>query len=240
MDNFSKSKRINNALHDMGIFSYKQIIEHLPRRYDDLSPTRETNLEHKERVVLVGRLLSTPLISKYGYTTSVVKFTFLTTRDNIFYAEAWNRPYLAKNLALNEVYTLVGSYDAKKNIVNVVNITKGIVEDSNFLKPIYSLHHDLENFEFVRLVDTAFARVGKPSIRDVVPTYFKKKYRLLDKYDAYKLLHHPEDAKDTYAGNRVFKYEECLTFALKNSIIRERNKLLQNLLLRRCGNQHQM
>ena len=227
MDNFSKSKRINNALHDMGIFSYKQAIEHLPRRYEDLSPTRETNLENKERVVLVGRLISTPLISKFGYTTSVVKFTFLTNKENIFYAEAWNRPYLAKNLALNEIYTLVGSFDSKKNIVNVINITKGIVEDKNFLKPIYSLHHDLDNFEFSRIVDHGLSTLSRADFPNLIPAYFRKKYKLIEKFEAYKLLHHPKDAKDIYSGNRVFKYEECLTFALKNSIIRERNKALQ-------------
>lgn len=227
MDNFSKSKRINNALHDMGIFSYKQIIEHLPRRYDDFSPTKETGLTNKERIVVVGRLLSVPVIKKFGYTTSVIKFTFLTRNNNIFYCEAWNRPYLIKNLSNNEVYTLVGSYDAKKNIVNVINILKGIIEDNNFLKPIYSLHHDLDNYEFVRLVKSAFNNVSRDKIYDIVPSYFRKKYKLLPKYDSYKLLHEPQTLKDIYNGNRVFKYEECLTFALKNSLIRKKNKELE-------------
>lgn len=227
MPEFSKSKRINDALRKMHIYSWRDIIAHLPRRYDDLTPTHETNLKDKERIVVVGRLISTPVVKKFNGRTSLTKFTFLTSKDNIFYCEAWNRPYLAVNSNIDDVFTLVGSFDSKKNIVNVINLTKGIVEDYNFLKPVYTLPHDLDNFEYIRLVKQAFDHCSFKDFSDLVPPYFRKKYKLTFKFDAYHLLHHPRNSEDIRQGMRYFKYEECLRFALKNTIIRQNNKLLQ-------------
>ena len=221
----SKSLRINQALKNMSIFSYKDIIFHLPRRYDNLKPTRERNLENKERVVIVGNVSGAIVSSRFS-RASVSKFTFVSKNKNIFHVEAWNRPYLSKVLNSEDLYTLIGSYDAKKNKINLVNITKGEVNDDNYIKPIYSLVHDIDNYEYIRLVDKAFKEVQKENIYNQVPAYFSKKYRLLDKYDALKLTHQPKNEKDIYQGLRVLKYEECLLFTLKTQMIRNLNKEL--------------
>ena len=229
MDVFSKSVRINKALKEMRIFSYVDALRHLPRRYEDYSSTKETDLVDKQRVVAVGKLISTPVTNKFG-KLYLTKFTFLTNKNNIFYCEAWNRPYLFNILKLEEeIYTLIGSYDAKKKIVNVININKGFVEDGNFLKPVYSLPTSLDNHEFIRIIKTSFANTSKNDVYDTIPLYYRKKYRIVNKYDAYRLLHQPDNFEDIRQGNRYFKYEECLKFALKNQIIRYNNKLLSKV-----------
>ena len=117
MEKFSKSERINKALHDMGLFSYKEIINYLPRKYDNLRPTREEKLEDKERVVLRGHISSNPVLSRFR-NVNVTKFIFVTKQGNMFYVEAWNRPYIASTIKLDETYTLTGNYDAKKDKIN--------------------------------------------------------------------------------------------------------------------------
>ena len=94
---FSKSPRINKALYNMGIYSYKDIVFHLPRKYEDLRPTHEEGLKDKERVVFVGNVVGTP-VTRHFARVSVTKFSFITKSQNIFYVEAWNRPYLNKIL----------------------------------------------------------------------------------------------------------------------------------------------
>ena len=219
----SKSERINKALNDMHIYSFYDVINHLPRRYDDLTPTRERNLENKERVVLVGHVSGAVISSRFS-RSSVSKFTFVTKKGNLFHVEAWNRPYLGKILNNENIYTLVGSFDSKKNKINPVNISKGEISDDNYIKPIYSLTHNIDNYEFIRLVEKAFKEVQKENVYNQIPAYFMKKYRLLDKYDALKLVHFPKDAKEIYQGLRVLKYEECLLFTLKTQMIRNQNK----------------
>ena len=107
---FSKSPRINQALYNMGIYSYKDIILHLPRKYEDLHPTHENNLLDKERIVFVGQIVGTPMTRRFS-KMAVTRFSFVTTNKNVFYVEAWNRPYLSKILDNESTYTLIGNFD---------------------------------------------------------------------------------------------------------------------------------
>lgn len=222
---FSKSPRIKQALYNMGLYSYKDIILHLPRKYEDLHPTHENNLADKERVVFVGNIVGTPLTRRFS-KIAVTKFSFVTLKKNVFYVEAWNRPYLSKTLEGEDLFTLVGNYDAKKNKINLVNITKGVVKDDNYIKPIYSLPRNIDNYEFIRLVRKSFDEIDEKDIYDEVPAYFMSKYRLAKRIDALRLAHNPKDFKDIYKGLRVLKYEECLLFSLKTQMIRNINKEL--------------
>lgn len=209
----------------MGLYSYKDIVLHLPRKYEDLHPTHENNLVDKERVVFVGNVVGTPITRRFS-KIAVTKFTFVTLKKNVFYVEAWNRPYLSKILEGDDVFTLVGNYDLKKNKINLVNISKGVIKDSNYIKPIYSLPRNIDNFEFSRLVKKSFEEISENDIYNEVPAYFMSKYRLEKKIDALKLAHNPSDFKDIYKGLRVLKYEECLLFSLKTQMIRNINKEL--------------
>lgn len=222
MIKLSKSDRINKALKDMSIFSYRDVIFHLPRRYDDLHETHENNLIDKERIVFVGRIAST-ITQKRFKQSSISKFSFVSRKGNTFFVEAWNRPYLSKSFSLGDVCTLIGSYDIKKNIINLINISKGFINDGRYLKPIYSLNSNIDNFEFQRLVQKSFKEISPTDLWNEVPSYFMKKYKLMDKYSALYNVHLPNDAKDIYSGLRVLKYEECLLFSLKTQLIRDLN-----------------
>ena len=223
---FSKSPRINQALYNMGIYNWKDVILHLPRKYEDLHPTHENDLKDKERIVFVGNIVGTPITRRFG-KMAVTKFSFVTKKKNVFYVEAWNRPYLTKILDNEAIYTLIGNFDQKKNKINLVNITKGEITD-NYIKPIYSLPRDIDNFEFSRLAQKAFKEINDYEIYNEIPAYFMSKYRLEKKLDALRLAHFPKDAKEIYKGLRVLKYEECLLFSLKTQMIRNQNKELVN------------
>ena len=105
----------------MGLYSYKDIVLHLPRKYEDLHPTHENNLVDKERIVFVGNVVGTPLTRRFG-RTAVTKFTFVTLKKNVFYVEAWNRPYLSKTLEGGDIFTLIGNYDSKKNKIKLIGM----------------------------------------------------------------------------------------------------------------------
>lgn len=210
----------------MGISSFKDALYHLPRKYEDIRLTKENNLKDKQRVVLKGKILGTVSSRKYKNIT-LSKFSFVSNLNNVFYVEAWNRPYLNKIIKENQDYILIGSYDANKNKINLINISK-YVYSSSYLKSIYSLPYQMENFEFKRIIDKAFKEVSPLLINDLVPFYLRQKYKLISKYDALKLVHNPNNYDDIKKGLRTLKYEECLIFSLKNLIIRKQNKLAIN------------
>ena len=70
----TNSPRLNVLLYKMGIFNYYDVVNHLPRRYDDYSLTRERDLEDKERVTIYAKVVSQVLLSR----------TFKKTRQRSF------------------------------------------------------------------------------------------------------------------------------------------------------------
>ena len=227
MDELSKSKRINYLLHKMGIFSYSEVVNHLPRRYDDFSLTHERNLKDKEKVTILGKVVTSPkkVLAKKA---TIVSFDVLTSNNTYFKVKAFNRPYLSKTVVVNEEYTITGIYDKKQNHINIINILKGKITDNKVLRPIYLLPSELANKDYAAVVNKSLkALEGK--IYGFVPNSLRSKYRLCNKEYAFKKAHQPESYEDIHQAYRYLKYEEALLFSLKNQLIKEENKSLQKI-----------
>lgn len=225
MKPLTKSPRIAEGLAQLNIKTFFDVLYHLPRRYDNFTPTRETELDHKEKVVLIGRLAGPPLYKKHLKVNSVT-FPFVTENKNYFKVIAYNRPYLLQQLKMDVLYTLIGTYNDQKHEVNFETIVVGEMEPDKYLKPIYSLPASIANFEYIRLVHKAFNEVGSILDNDI-PTQLQKRYRFLSEKEALAAIHFPKQFPDIYQGLRVLKYQECLLFSLKTQLIRMENQALR-------------
>lgn len=220
----SKSKKVLEALEQLGIHDAYDIVHYLPRTYQDMHPTRETNLQDKEKVVFVGKLVSSPTLVKHG-KLAIVRFHFVTKENHFFSIVAFNRPYLMGQLALGETYTILGVYDLAKRTVQMTNMVKGEMAEESCIKPIYSLPSTMENYQMIRLVNKAWQEKNL-EIPDLIPLSLKQKYHLLDKKEALYFAHHPRSQEEIRQAYRTLKYEESLLFTLKTQWIRAQNKAL--------------
>ena len=227
MDELSKSKRLNYLLHKMGIFDYYDVINHLPKRYEDYSLTHERNLQDKERVTVFGKVVTNPT-KVLGRKTTIISFDVLTDANTYFKVKAFNRPYLSKIVDVNESYTITGTYDKKQNCLNMINLVKGKVDENKLLKPVYLLPQDFANKDYVRLVEKALNELNG-HITSFVPYTYRNKYRLCNKEYALHKAHQPKSHEDIRQAYRYLKYEEALMFSLKNQLIKEENKSLQKI-----------
>ena len=227
-EKLTRSPRLNSLLYKMRIFSYYDVVNHLPRRYDNYSLTKERNLEDKERVTIYAKAISSVALSKSYKRLTLSSFDVLTDKGTYFKVFAYNRPYLAKTININEYYTITGVYDKKKNIINLVNLVQGEIDKNHYLKPVYTLPKDFANKDYVTLVNRSLNELnGK--IYSLVPYSLINKYRLVNKETAIKYAHQPRNEEDIHQSLRYLKYEEALLFSLKNQLINESNKSLTKI-----------
>ena len=226
-EKLTKSSRLNKFLYEMGIYNQYDVINYLPRRYEDFSYTHDRGLKDKERVVLLGKVLSLPKINS-GKRISVATFDFMTNNKSYFRIVAFNRPYLAKNINLEDNFTIAGVYNAKRGEIDLINIYKGEIPVNERIKPIYSLPMGYENYYYSQLIKKSLGELdGK--IFSLVPYEFINKYRLVDKQKALTWAHFPSSYEQVRQALRHLKYEEALMFSLKNQIIRKQNKSLAKI-----------
>jgi ATP-dependent DNA helicase RecG len=221
----SKSLRLTALLESINVNNFVDVINYIPRTYEDFTPTEETLLIDKQKIVLTGTIASRPIYSKLR-RVSKITFSFLSKRQNHYQIVAFNRPYLLKTLIEGDVYTIKGHYDSSTVSINLIAMIKGKVKEDNYFRPIYSLPNGINNYQFSQLVKKAFKQIDYQQITDYVPKHLKLKYQLIDKYKALNKLHFPNKKSDVIAGMRVLKYEECYRYALKIKKIKETNKQL--------------
>ena len=223
------SPRLNVLLYKMGIFNYYDVVNHLPRRYDDYSITRERELVDKERVVVYAKVITNVLINANRYKrVSVASFDVMTEKNTYFHVVAFNRPYLSKIIKVDNWYTIIGVYDKKKNTINMININEGKIESNKTLRPVYALPKDFANKDYTHLASKSLKEL-KGHIGSIVPLSLRKKYRLVNKETALQYAHEPRNNEDLRQSLRYLKYEEALLFSLKNQLIKEENESLAKI-----------
>ena len=226
-EKLTQSPRLNKFLSLMGIYNYYDVINHLPRRYENFNYTRERDLVDKERVVLLGKIISIPKLVKKS-RIDITTFDFMTENRTYFPVVAFNRPYLAKYINLMDKFTLVGVYNRKRGEIDFMNLYKGEIPLNERIKPIYSLPQGYENHLFSGLVKRALTEIdGK--VASLIPYEYLTKYKLTRKWLALKWAHFPENPEQVRQALRHLKYEEALLFSLKNQIIRQQNKSLAKI-----------
>ena len=227
MSKLTKSPRLNFLLGEMGIFDAYGVINHLPRRYEDFSYTLEKDLQDKQRVVLLGKVLSIPkAVSTKG--VHVITFDFMSRGRRYYKVVFFNQPYLAKTLKLDEDYSLVGTFNKKRNEVDGQKIYKGEIPFEERLRPIYTLPSEYQNHLYASLVKRCLEEV-KGQIATTIPYDYLNKYRLVNKEQALNWAHNPKNPEEIRQALRHLKYEEALLFSLKNQLIRESNKSLSKI-----------
>ena len=221
----SKSKNMNSALASIGIFSYADVLSHLPRRYENYTYTEEkVSYEDKEHLVLKGKIRGgAPHPMRFAKRT-LYRFYFETVGGMVYLIEAWNRTYLGQMLKPDTIYTLTGVYEKNRHTVSLVNILTGEIPQEEALKPVYSLPNDVQNYAFIRLVKKALL---EGEIDEIIPKKYREKYRLLPLKEAYRLVHTPRSFADIHQGMRTLKYQEALLFEIKNQEVRAQNKALR-------------
>ncbi|MEE6448957.1 ATP-dependent DNA helicase RecG [Gottfriedia acidiceleris] len=206
-------------LNDMGIFSINDLIEYLPYRYEDFRNKDLSEVKHEERVTVEGIVHSAPLLQYFGKNKSRLTFRLLVDRYLITVI-CFNRPYFKTKLNLNEHVTVSGKWDQHKQTISLTDLVFGSRTNSHEIEPVYSIKGKMSVKTMRKFVEQSFKKFGH-LINDLVPNELIQKYKLLNRSETLRLLHHPIDANSLKQARRSFVYEEFFLFQLKMQALRK-------------------
>ncbi len=219
----TSSPRLAQALAEMGIHSFADVLLHFPYRYEDLNLTTNGLYHDQQRLVLQGKITSTPSIYRRGSMVTT-RFTFKDQHGHLMHVIAFNRPFLARMIVPGETIMVVGKYDASRQLLNLINAFKEQTSDSIKLKPIYRLPSTIENFVFTRLVKKALSLMDELQFANILPDDFLQTFSLPEKKQSLKTIHLPERIEDVERAMKIFKYEEAYQFTKTMMAIRQENE----------------
>ncbi len=223
----TSSPNILAALEKINITTSEELLDYYPYRYDDMSYSDEDDLQDKQNIKVLGKLVSNPKHFSNG-KFDIITFCFISNETKFYNVKIFNRGYMIKNLKLGEEYSINGTYTLSKKEINVISMVKGRFDENKKIRAVYHLPQSLSQTIFRSLIERTLIKIQEV-FYDYMPAYFKNKYRLLDKFEALKYVHTPKDEKQISIGLRTLKYYECLQYSLKNRIVRGENKRMVSM-----------
>jgi ATP-dependent DNA helicase RecG len=208
-----------NLLKELDIHTINDLINYLPYRYEDFKNKELTEVKHDERVTVEGTVHSAPLIQFYGKKKSRLTFRLLVDRFLITVI-CFNRPYYKAKLQLNEQITVTGKWDQHRQTISLSDLVIGSRPEGQEIEPVYSVKGNMTVKTMRKFVGQALTKYGD-YIENIIPNQLVSKYKLLQRKETLKLLHHPVDSNSLKQARRTYVYEEFFLFQLKMQALRK-------------------
>ncbi len=211
-------------LEKLQVSSDIEILEKLPSRYIDLSPLSDDIFLGDGRMI---RGCYQIYEIKTNRAHGIIRFGAKNSVNGICHSFIiYNQMFYLNRIATGKTLFIVGRYSARfKSIVvsAVYELSSWFVQSE--IKPFYRLPGGIGQSYFMNVIDNILHSSLMQYIGNNVPDEFVRKYRLIPRRQAFKIVHQPDGKKQLQEGLRTFKYEEALAYCMKMEV----NKRLRSI-----------
>lgn len=211
-------------LEKLQVSSDIEILEKLPSRYIDLSPLSDDIFLGDGRMI---RGCYQIYEVKTNRAHGIIRFGAKNSVNGICHSFIiYNQMFYLNRIATGKTLFIVGRYSVRfKSVVvsAVYELSSWFVQSK--IKPFYRLLGGIGQSYFMNVIDNILHSSLMQYIGNNVPDEFVKKYRLIPRGQAFKIVHQPDGKKQLQEGLRTFKYEEALAYCMKMEV----NKRLRSI-----------
>ncbi|MDF2856665.1 MAG: ATP-dependent helicase [Neobacillus sp.] len=206
-------------LAEMKIYTVEDLLEYFPYRYEDYSLRDLAEVKHEEKITVEGKVHSEPSLAYFGRKKSKLTIRMFVGQY-LIKVVFFNQPYLKNILIINETITVTGKWDAHRQTITATEMQAGNNTKPKDFEPVYSLKGKITTKGMRKFISVAFGQFGQ-AIEENLPPSLVKKYRLLNRQDAIRAMHFPQDPEAVKQARRRVVYEEFLLFQLKIQALRK-------------------
>lgn len=210
------TKRMIEKLNDAGFRTVESLIWYFPNRYEDIIVKPYVEWMVNDKVWLDGIIQEPFKMLRLPKNRSVTRFMFQSDQG-LFQVSIFNRPWLKSNTRI----TLQARYDGNNQLTGL-NYNAQPLMDQIGIVPVYSLRKELNNKDFISLIQKALTKIDE-NIKIDIPNEFKERYRLLSIKQSIFYMHKPVSMQAVIQAKRCLKYEEFLRFQTKLQLNRNIN-----------------
>lgn len=219
--------KTKELLNKINIYSVDELVRYYPYRYNIYSPENILNHED-EQICITGMIEGVPKLSYIKRNLNKISFTFLTNniRCNVV---IFNRAFINRYLTVGKYITLVGKYKRDKNQFIASDIKLKPIYKTE-VEPVYHLVNGLKTSTLESSIKSILE--SNIEINEIVPDFINDMYGFIKSKDAIKEIHFPTSLEETKKANLKLKYEELFEFLFKINIIKYRNQLFNDYVIK--------
>lgn len=197
-----------------GIYTVGDLLRNYPRAYEDWNTTTKIeDAQINENICVRATVAETPRMSIINGGRILVK-TVIADGSDYIPVTFFNNKYVKDQLVLDEEYLFYGKVTLDKYHNRTMlspRFEKSL--DKQRIRPIYKATVSLPSKTTERLVETALREI-KGNIKEIIPEYIVKKYRLMGLEAALRTVHFPESEERLALAKRRLIFEELLLLQL--------------------------
>jgi len=204
------------------IFTVRDLLFHLPKRYNDFSQTislYEFDAHLDEEVTTRATVISKAFLrARTGRNlTAVTVFDGKVRKTFMFFGP----PYITADLKKNQSYYFYGKLTAYRNQVSITNPSfSPIEEQASKFSTIYPLTAGLTNKFFSKNIQKILNSDINFSKLDFIKNYLDDK--TLDLFQSLEIIHNPEDLTLVEIAKKRLAIDEVVLVRLANSLRRKK------------------
>jgi len=199
-------------LNKLGIYTIEDLLDYYPFRYETVTPT-----ELQDGPVVIKGIIETTPVTTY-IKKNLNKLTFRIETDcQLVNVTIFNRAFMKNNLRRGNTVTVIGEYSTPKNTITASSVLLKEIEET-YIEPVYHVTNGISSKVLASLVKKAL-ETNRKAI-DYIPDYIREKYEFIDKDEAIRKVHAPEDLREIDSSIERLKYEELFKFMFKINFLK--------------------
>lgn len=213
-----------NILNKININTVEDLLTYYPYRYNVIKFINIDEANENMICYIKAKVLSVPKVAYIKKNFNRLDFIASNSNQD-FKVTIFNRAYLKQSLTLDKEIVLIGKFSKLKNSFVANDIKYNMNEER--IEPIYHLTEGLKNSSLETMISNALKE--NISLNDYIPTYLSEKYHLLNKNEAIKKIHQPENPSDIKSSMLKLIYEELFIYMFKINYLKSINKVTKGL-----------
>ncbi|OHW62653.1 ATP-dependent DNA helicase RecG [Andreesenia angusta] len=218
-------------LKKLGISSVEDLINYLPRSYEDRSAISELKSSKEgEKINAVVELLENPRAQRLRGGKAIVKVLATDGTEKV-YLSWFNQPYIAREISQGEKLKISGAVKrrgAMKEISNPI-YTKNLesCDKVGSIVPVYPLTQGVGNQELAKHTKSVLEEL---QLEETIPEYIRSSCSLMGRLESLREIHFPKDREKFKRARVSLAFEELIGLQLSLLLLKSRRESLSGCI----------
>lgn len=205
---------VEKALHSLGLQTIGDLLDYLPRRYEDYSEVASIARLHPGAVTIMAEVKQAS--GRYIRRGLHITEALVSDESGSLRVTWFNQPYRAAALKTGQRYYFSGQYELSYQRMQLMNPSAELAADFTLntarIVPVYRENKNISSKQLRKVIGQCLSVAD--TLPETLPVWLLKSAQLLGRAEAVRAMHYPESSEQLAAAKRRFGYEEVFRLAL--------------------------
>lgn len=205
---------VEKALLSLGLRTIGDVLDYLPRRYDDYSDVVSIAKLHPGAVTILAEVKQAT--GRYARRGLHITEALVSDESGSLRVTWFNQPYRATSLKAGQKYYFSGLYELSYQRMQLMNPSAELAADFTLntarIVPIYRENKNITSKQIRKIIGQCLTVAD--TLPETLPRWLIDSAKLMSRSEAIRAMHYPDSPEQLAEARRRLGYEEVFELAL--------------------------